>query len=267
MGIQHSVGMHGINRHDDVRVVQGFLVSKGYKLKVDGICGQNTIKAIRKYQSHFMSVPDALVDVSGMTFKHLTAATQGNRPEPGLPPIQNPANVGDSGGAKYNPSVMKLSAKGLALLKDYEQFRSMPYDDQTGKKITEYCKGATIGYGLLLSEKTFQQYKNGITLATATSLLAMKLVDFEAVVRSSIVVNLCQNEYDALVMFCYNIGKERRGFPGSTVVKIINGTVNGDLDASWMAWNKSQGKVNKGVINRRKTELNVYHNSTYVRVY
>ncbi len=267
MGMNYSVGLGGINKHNDVRTVQELLVKKGYKLRVDGLCGQNTIKAIRKYQSHFMSVPDALVDVNGKTFKQLNTGAAGVKPEHGLPFIHNPAAVGDNGGPKYNPSVMKLSAKGLALLKDYEQFRAMPYDDQTGKPITEFCKGATVGYGNLLSERTFIQYKNGITLAAATSLLAEKLAKFEAVVRRSIIVNLCQNEYDALVMFCYNIGKERKGFPTSTVVKIINGTVNGDLDVAWMLWNKSQGKVNKGVINRRKTELNVYKNSIYVRVY
>lgn len=49
-------------------------------------------------------------------------------------------------------------------------------------------------------------------------------------------------------------------------LKIVNGEVNGDIDAAWMIWNKSQGKINKGVINRRKTELRVYHDSMYVRI-
>jgi len=170
---------------------------------------------------------------------------------------------------------MKLSAKGLALLKEYEQFRKMPYDDQTGKTVTEYCRGATVGYGFLLSKRTFLQYKNGITLAEATSFLAIKLNDFEKIVKQAIKVNLSQNEYDALVIFCYNIGQGSKGndhikpsgFLGSTVVKIINGEVNGDIDAAWMSWNQSQGRINKGVISRRKTELRVYHDSVYVRVY
>lgn len=84
--------------------------------------------------------------------------------------------------------------------------------------------------------------------------------------KSSILVNLTQNEYDALVIFCYNIGAGYKGFLGSSVVKIINGTINGDLDESWSSWRNSQGKVNKGLINRRKTELNVYHNAKYVRI-
>lgn len=267
MGINSSVGLNGINRHDDVKTIQELLVKKGYKLRIDGICGQNTIKAIRKFQSHFMAAPDALVDKNGNTIRHLTTGTPGTKPEPGLPPIQNPQTVGDIGGPKYNPSVMKLSAKGIALLKDYEQFRAMPYDDQTGKKITAYCKGATVGYGFLIdSSVTFEKYKNGVTQTEALTLLSATLVDYESTVRSSIVVNLTQNEYDALVIFCYNIGKERRGFPGSTVVKIINGTVNDDLDASWKSWRKSQGKVNSGLINRRQTELNVYHKASYIRV-
>ncbi|MDN4629549.1 MULTISPECIES: glycoside hydrolase family protein [unclassified Erwinia] len=267
MEIYSSVGMHGINKYDDVKKIQSLLVNKGYHLRIDGHCGKNTVKAIRKYQSHFISHPDALIEVGGVTFRHLIAGSLGSRPDPQLPPIQNKAFIGDGPGVKYHPSGMKLSAKGLALLKDYEQFRAMPYDDQTGKPITEFCKGATVGYGVLLSNRTFLQYKNGITLAEATSLLAVKLIDFEATVKRVITVNLSQNEYDALVIFCYNIGKELKGFPSTTVAKIVNGEANGDLDAAWMLWNKSQGKVNKGVINRRKTELRVYHNSVYVRVY
>ncbi|SEN77526.1 type VI secretion system secreted protein VgrG, partial [Nitrosomonas marina] len=46
---------------------------------------------------------------------------------------------------------MRLSEKGIEFLKSIETFRSKPYDDQTGENITQWVKGATIGYGHLIS--------------------------------------------------------------------------------------------------------------------
>lgn len=165
MIINYSVGLHSVNDYKDVMLIQELLVKKGYKLRIDGICGYNTIKAIRKFQQHFMKLPDAKVDVSGKTIRYLTNGFEREtRNTPALPPLNNPHQVGDAGGLKYNPAVMNFSMKGANLLKDYEQFRAMPYDDQTGKDINHYVKGATIGYGYLItSPAMFEIYKNGIT--------------------------------------------------------------------------------------------------------
>lgn len=266
--IGRSVGLHSVNDSKDVRVIQELLVKKGYKIRVDGICGPNTIKAIRKFQQHFMHSPDAKVDVSGKTIGYLLSEPgKRNQAEPVLPPLNNANQIGDIGGLKYNPAVMNFSAKGIALLKDYEKFRSMPYDDQTGRDIDHYVKGATIGYGYLItSPAIFEKYKNGITRQKAESLFKEKLFEFEKAVKKSIKVNLTQNEYDALVILCYNIGSHAGGFPTSSVVKIINGTLNGSLDDSWKAWRISQNKINSGLVKRRQTELNVYHRASYIRV-
>lgn len=73
---------------------------------------------------------------------------------------------------KYPVSAMKMSVKGINLLKDYEQFRALPYDDQTGDPITENCEGATIGYGFLISAPNlYNKYKRGITEAEASMII------------------------------------------------------------------------------------------------
>jgi hypothetical protein len=46
----------------------------------------------------------------------------------------------------------KISKQGINLLKYIEKLRTKPYDDQTGKKITAWVEGATIGYGHLIKK-------------------------------------------------------------------------------------------------------------------
>jgi len=43
-----------------------------------------------------------------------------------------------------------MSNQGMGLLKSIEKLRLKPYDDQTGKEISSWVKGATIGYGYLI---------------------------------------------------------------------------------------------------------------------
>ncbi|MCG4112058.1 hypothetical protein KBJ29_09580 [Campylobacter jejuni] len=55
--------------------------------------------------------------------------------------------------------------------------------------------------------------------------------------------SLAQNEFDALVILCFNIGIDN--FKNSSVAKIINAEKTGykTLKEAWIAWNKSQNKV------------------------
>ncbi|EJW1430094.1 lysozyme, partial [Campylobacter jejuni] len=48
--------------------------------------------------------------------------------------------------------ITHLSNDGQNLLKNIEKLRLKPYNDQNGKEITSYVKGATIGYGHLIGQ-------------------------------------------------------------------------------------------------------------------
>lgn len=108
-------------------------------------------------------------------------------------------------------------------MKNIETLRVKPYDDQTGNTISNYVRGATIGYGHLISTvEEFNQYKDGITEIEADELFKEDLAPFEKVVINAInKENFTQNEFDALVILSFNIGKN--SFKNSSVVKIING--------------------------------------------
>lgn len=147
------------------------------------------------------------------------------------------------------------------LIKDFEGLRLYPYDDQTGKKITSYVKGATIGYGHLIKKDDWHKYKNGISKETASILLQQDLLRFDYAVDSNTIPNtLKTHQKDALTSLAYNIGVT--AFSRSSVVKILNGRKSKykSLKSAWLAWNKSQGKVMKGLVNRRNKEWEYYNN-------
>jgi GH24 family phage-related lysozyme (muramidase) len=164
-------------------------------------------------------------------------------------------------------SSFSLSADATTLLKGVEALHLKPYDDQTAKDITDWVKGATIGYGHLIAKGDWESYKNGITETQANELFDDDLAPFVSKVGDAITVNITQNQFDALVLLAYNIGPA--DFSDSSVVKLVNDpnakTSYSSLESAWKAWNKSQGKVMKGLDNRRQCEWNIYSQAVYKR--
>ena len=79
---------------------------------------------------------------------------------------------------------------------------------------------------------------------------------FEARVNKSILLPMTQNQFDAMVLLCYNIGES--SFARSSVVRNFNaGNLQKAAD-SFLLWNKAGGKVSKGLTNRRQKERNLF---------
>jgi GH24 family phage-related lysozyme (muramidase) len=163
------------------------------------------------------------------------------------------------------PKSLGFSARGWELLTAIELLRLKPYDDQTGKEVSKWTAGATIGYGHLITSAQWHTYARGITPSQARTLLTQDLAPFVAAVQAAISVDLTQNQFDALVLLAFNIGAD--AFKGSAVVTLINDphakTRYANLEAAWKAWNKSQGAVMKGLENRRNSEWNIYELGIY----
>ena len=158
-----------------------------------------------------------------------------------------------------------LSIKAKDLLKSIEVLKLKSYDEQTRKAISKWIEGATIGYGHLIAKTDWNKYKNGLTKVKAGTLFEKDLAPFVRKVKNKVTANITQNEFDALIIFAFNIGKT--GFSGSSVLKLVNNpgakTVYSSLKKAWMAWNKSQGKDSQGLINRRKAEWQIYTKGIY----
>jgi lysozyme len=162
-------------------------------------------------------------------------------------------------------SSLAMSTSGLKLLKSKENLALAPYDDQTGKEVSNWVAGATIGYGHLIDKSEWEQYKNGISQAQADTLFKSDLSPFVSTVRTSIKAEVSQEQFDALIILAFNIG--RSAFSQSSVATLVNDptavTGYSSLKSAWMAWSKSQGKEMKGLVNRRMAEWNLYERGTY----
>lgn len=72
--LQSSVGEKGKNLKSDVETVQSLLKSKGFDPKgIDGVCGKDTIAAIRRFQATFLTNPDGLIEPGRKTWQKLAS--------------------------------------------------------------------------------------------------------------------------------------------------------------------------------------------------
>jgi lysozyme len=146
---------------------------------------------------------------------------------------------------------MKLSQKGLDLIKKFEGFSAKPYLCSAGVP--------TIGYG-----STY--YANGVKVKMTDSpiseewaeeLLQKVVTHYERGVDSMTRDDITQNQFDSLVSFAYNVGLTN--YKNSTLLKRINANPKDpDIQKQFMKWVRAGGKVIKGLINRRTMEASLY---------
>lgn len=135
---------------------------------------------------------------------------------------------------------MKISENGLKVIKDFEGLRLTSYQCSAGVW--------TIGFGHTKGVKAGQT----ITKATADKYLKDDVTAFENVVNKNVKVKLNQNQFDALVSLCFNIGSG--AFKKSTLLKRLN---EGDYDEAsdqFLVWCKAGGNTVRGLLIRREKE-------------
>lgn len=131
---------------------------------------------------------------------------------------------------------MKTSQKGIDLIKKYEGCVLKAYKDPVGVW--------TIGYGHTKNVKK----GDVITQQQAEDLLKQDLATYEAKVdKYNSTYHFNQNQFDALVSFCYNIGNiDQLTAKGTRSIKKIAECI--------LLYNKAGGKVLAGLTARRKAE-------------
>jgi lysozyme len=135
---------------------------------------------------------------------------------------------------------LDMPAEGIELIKEAERFSSKPYLD-AGKY--------SIGYGHQI--KPEEKYRL-VDESQAESLLRNDIREAESAVSRSVNVPLNQNQYGALVCLAYNIGSGN--FRKSTLLKKLNSGNYSGAASEFQRWNRSGGKVLKGLQIRREKE-------------
>ncbi len=140
---------------------------------------------------------------------------------------------------------MKISQKGIDLVKSFEGLELKAYKDSVGV--------VTIGYGSTGSHVSMGMR---ITREQAEQLLKKALERFEKGVSDLVKVPLNQNQFDALVSFSFNLGLGN--LKSSTLLKKLNVKDYQGAADEFPRWNRAGGKVLKGLTRRRIAERDLF---------
>tara|TARA_R110002051_G_scaffold323926_1_gene419142 strand:- start:659 stop:1534 length:876 start_codon:yes stop_codon:yes gene_type:complete len=127
---------------------------------------------------------------------------------------------------------LKISDNGALLILSFERWRAYQYWNGS-----EY----RIGYNSSSSDTNI----NGLTEDQAYNLFRQNLKTAEKKLRSEVgskITHLTQNQYDALVSFCYSVGNISKAIIGSTIYDLrtaIRNAVDADsgIESTTDAWN------------------------------
>jgi lysozyme len=146
---------------------------------------------------------------------------------------------------------MKSSNNGIRLIQEFE-----------GLRLTSYLCSAgvpTIGYGATYYQDG-SKVKLGqtITRDQADQLLKDHLKEFEGSVLGLLnTTKVNQNQFDALVSFCFNLGAGN--LAKSQLLRFVKANPNDPkISLEFAKWNRAGGEVSRGLVRRRKKEAELY---------
>jgi lysozyme len=149
---------------------------------------------------------------------------------------------------------MKVSEKGLDLIKQFEGFKDYVYMCPAGLP--------TIGYGHVIDSKILALTKAAprMTREKAEQLLKNDVKEAEKAINSSVKVNISQGQFDALVSLIYNWGAYN--FKISKGLQKLNARDYSGAAEEFFSQEKGIVKINQefsvGLYRRRQAELTLW---------
>lgn len=155
---------------------------------------------------------------------------------------------------------MRISDNCIAIIKQFEGMETKAYPDPgTG--------GApwTIGYG-----HTGNDVRPGTVWnqAQAEAVLKTDLVRFESLVSNALTTVVNQNQFDALVSFCFNVGPGKKGVKDgllvlkngnpSSLLRLTNAREFEAAARQFKYWDNAAGRKMRGLTRRRAAEALLY---------
>jgi lysozyme len=160
---------------------------------------------------------------------------------------------------------MDISQACIDLIKQFEGLAYVspkdglvyPYKDPIGLP--------TIGFGSRIALDGSQVTMNTppMTVAQAEDLLHSVLQQFIDAVNNLVRVEVTQNQFDALVDFCYNAGAAN--LQSSTLLQMVNAGNMAGASQQFIRWNKARDRktgqlvVLPGLTRRRQAETNLFN--------
>lgn len=149
-----------------------------------------------------------------------------------------------------------INKEGLDLIKQWEGLKLKAYRDVIGK--------LTIGYGHTSDSGNPPAVTENmeITKKEAESILRRDLRSCEKHVSKLVTVPLTDEQFSALVSFCYNVGGGN--FKKSNLLKKLNSGLYEAIPGELQKWNKSGGKIVTGLANRRAAESGLWVKGSFI---
>ncbi|BEO21356.1 lysozyme (plasmid) [Serratia marcescens] len=135
---------------------------------------------------------------------------------------------------------MKISIKGLDLIKEFEGLRLQAYKCPADRWTIGYGHTAGVGPDDIITEEQ------------AILLLCQDVAASERAVNQYVHVPLTQNQFDALVSFVFNLGVGN--FRTSTLLKKLNADDDDGAAQEFGRWIHAGGKALPGLVRRREAE-------------
>ncbi len=155
---------------------------------------------------------------------------------------------------------METSNHGKLKIQEWEGSRARAYRDAGGH--------LTIGVGHLLTKSELMsgkiliqgqavRYAAGLNVSQILALLGQDLTGAEQAVNDGLQVELSQNQFDALVSFCFNVGAA--AFRNSTLLRLLNRGDYNNVPLQLRRWVRCNGEVVPGLVKRREQEIALWN--------
>jgi len=147
--------------------------------------------------------------------------------------------------------VRRINAAGFDLIKKHEGLSLTAYKDQVGVWTIFYGHTSRAGPPTVTPGMKGSQYE-------AEQVLASDLAKFETAVQSLVKVPLTDNQFAALVSFCFNLGSD--ALARSTLLKFLHVGDYTEAQAQFAKWNKAGNppRVLPGLTKRRAAEAALF---------
>jgi len=146
---------------------------------------------------------------------------------------------------------MSTTSTAAAIIAIFEGKKLKSYQDQAGIW--------TIGFGSTYNIDEKRPVKEGDQIDEATALRWLQTItrDLQGEIKKMVTVPITQNQLDSLTSLAYNIG--RTAFKNSTLLRKLNlERPKAEVADQFMRWIYVKGLENKGLINRRSKERELF---------
>jgi len=159
-------------------------------------------------------------------------------------------DIGSRGAVEPRSATRKINAEGIKLIKSFEGLHDLK-QGSNGTYVESYRDPVdiwTIGWGF--TEGVYEGMT--MTIPEAEARLKKELGKYEISVLDGVKVDINDNQFSALVSFCYNVGA--RALFESTLLRLLNQEKYQEAADQFLRWDKAGGQVLPGLSRRRRAE-------------